>query len=51
MPRKDNILNLPGFAIKKVSGYNPLILDVHIDKSSLRPLQWQKIAQESQLYA
>jgi len=29
MPRKDIILNLPGFSIKKVSGYNPLILDVH----------------------
>lgn len=28
MPRKDNILNLPGFSIKKVSGYNPLIYDV-----------------------
>ena len=29
MPRKDIILNLPGFSIKKVSGYNPLIIDVH----------------------
>jgi len=29
MPRKDIILNLPGFSIKKVSGYNPLILHVH----------------------
>lgn len=29
MPRKDIILNLPGFSIKKVSGYNPLVLDVH----------------------
>lgn len=29
MPRKDIILSLPGFAIKKVSGYNPLIIDVH----------------------
>jgi transposase len=29
MPRKDNILNLPGFSIKKVSGYNPLVLDVN----------------------
>jgi len=29
MPRKDIILSLPGFAIKKVSGYNPLIVDVH----------------------
>jgi transposase len=28
MPRKDSILNLPGFSIKKVSGYNPMILDV-----------------------
>jgi transposase len=29
MPRRDSILNLPGFSIKKTSGYNPLILDVH----------------------
>ena len=29
MPRKDIILSLPGFAIKKVSGYNPLMIDVH----------------------
>ena len=29
MPRKDIILNLPGFAIKKVSGYNPLVIDVN----------------------
>ena len=29
MPRKDIILNLPGFSIKKVSGYNPLLLEVH----------------------
>ncbi len=29
MPQRDFILNLPGFTIKKVSGYNPLILDVH----------------------
>ncbi len=29
MPRKDIILSLPGFAIKKVSGYSPLIIDVH----------------------
>lgn len=28
MPRKDIILNLPGFSIKKVSGYNPLTLEV-----------------------
>jgi len=28
MPRKDNILNLPGFTIKKTSGTNPLVLDV-----------------------
>lgn len=32
MPRKDNILNLPGFAIKKVSGCNPLVIDVHYRK-------------------
>lgn len=29
MPRKDVILSLPGFAIKKVTGYNPLVIDVH----------------------
>lgn len=29
MPRKDIILNLPGFAIRKATGHNPLILDVH----------------------
>lgn len=29
MPRKDIILNLPGFTIKKVSGYNPVVMDVH----------------------
>jgi len=29
MSRKDNILYLPGFAIKKVSGYNPLVIDIH----------------------
>lgn len=28
MPRKDNILNLPGFSIRKTSGYNPVIYDV-----------------------
>lgn len=32
MPRKDNILNLPGFSIKKVSGTNFLILDVHYNR-------------------
>lgn len=29
MPRKDIILNLPGFSIKKAIGYNPLILEAH----------------------
>lgn len=29
MPRKDTILSLPGFAIQKVSGYNPLVIDIH----------------------
>jgi transposase len=29
MPRKDIILSLPGFSIKKTSGYNPLVLDVN----------------------
>jgi transposase len=37
MPRKDNILNLPGFSIKKVSEYNPLILDVHYRKRARCP--------------
>lgn len=29
MPRKDIILSLPGFAIKKISGYNPVVIDAH----------------------
>lgn len=29
MPRKDIILSLPGFSITKVSGYNPLVIDVN----------------------
>jgi transposase len=29
MPRKDIILSLPGFTIKKASGYNPVIIDAH----------------------
>lgn len=28
MPKRDHILNLPGFSIKKVINYNPLILEV-----------------------
>ncbi|HAU0191581.1 TPA: transposase family protein, partial [Legionella pneumophila] len=28
MPKHDVILNLPGFTIKKVSGYQPLLLDL-----------------------
>lgn len=28
MPHKDNILNLPGFSIKKTSGFNPIVLEV-----------------------
>lgn len=28
MPKRDHILNLPGFSIKKVIAYNPLILEV-----------------------
>ncbi|MFO3024835.1 transposase family protein, partial [Legionella pneumophila serogroup 3] len=28
MPRHDVILNLPGFTIKKASGYQPLLLDL-----------------------
>jgi transposase len=34
MPRKDIILNLPSFSIKKVSGYNPLIFDVNYRRSA-----------------
>jgi transposase len=33
MPRKDNILNLPGFSIKKISGHNPIVFDVHYRKA------------------
>lgn len=29
MPRLNSIVNLPGFTIKKVSGYNPLVLEMH----------------------
>lgn len=29
MPRKDSILNLPGFSIRKVSGVGPVVLDVY----------------------
>lgn len=28
MPQRDVILNMPGFTIKKVTGYNPIIIDV-----------------------
>jgi len=34
MPRTNLIVNLPGFTIKKVSGYNPLILDLHYRKKA-----------------
>ena len=37
MPQKDFILNLPGFTIKKVSGYLPLILDVHYRRKARCP--------------
>lgn len=37
MPRKDIILSLPGFSIKKVSGYNPLIIDVIIETNPAAP--------------
>jgi transposase len=29
MPHRDIIVNLPGFTIKKISGYQPLVLDLH----------------------
>ncbi len=38
MPRKDIILNLPGFSIKKVSGYNPLIIEAHYRNRAYCPL-------------
>ena len=37
MPRKDIILSLPGFAIKKVSGYNPLMIDIHYRRKARCP--------------
>lgn len=37
MPKKDNVLNLPGFSIKKISGYNPLIFDVHYRRAPRCP--------------
>ena len=35
MPRKDNIVNLPGFSIKKAIGTNPLTLEVTYHPKSL----------------
>ncbi|MGL5741199.1 MAG: ISL3 family transposase, partial [Legionella sp.] len=32
MPKYNIILNLPGFSIVKVSGYQPLILDVSYNR-------------------
>ncbi|HAT9239912.1 TPA: ISL3 family transposase, partial [Legionella pneumophila subsp. pneumophila] len=32
MPKHNLILNLPGFTIEKVSGYQPLILDVSYNR-------------------
>jgi len=37
MPRKDNILDLPGFAIQKISGVNPLVLDVTYRRKAYCP--------------
>jgi transposase len=34
MPRKDNILNLPGFSIKKLSSYSPLYFEVSYRRRS-----------------
>jgi len=34
MPRTNLIVNLPGFTIKNVSGYNPLIYDLHYRKKA-----------------
>lgn len=45
MPKRDHILNLPGFSITKVIGYNPLVMEVsyrrkarctHCNKTKLR---------------
>jgi transposase len=35
MPARNIILNLPGFSIKKVSGYNPIILEVVYKKRAV----------------
>ncbi len=41
MPRKDNILSLPSFAIRKSSGENPLILEIsYRKKAALPPVFW-----------
>jgi transposase len=34
MPLKDVILNLPGFSIKKMTGFNPVLIDVHYRRRS-----------------
>jgi transposase len=34
MPRKDNILNLPGFSIKKLTNYSPMYIDVSYRRKS-----------------
>jgi transposase len=37
MPKTDNIINLPGFAIKKVCGINPIIYEVNYKKKVFCP--------------
>lgn len=34
MPRKDNILNLPGFSIRKLTNYSPLYIEVSFRRKS-----------------
>jgi transposase len=37
MPKRDHILNLPGFSITKVVGYNPLVLEVNYRRKARCP--------------
>ena len=37
MPHRDIIVNLPGFTIKKISGYDPIVLDVNYRRKARCP--------------
>ena len=37
MPKRDVILNLPGFTIKKISGYDPIVLEVNYRRKARCP--------------